>query len=85
MTRLLLEVQNLSTIFKTDEGIIRAVNDVSFGINKNESLGIVGESGCGKSVTNLSLMGLIPSAPGKIIKGKVFYKGRECLGGGIIA
>ncbi|NLJ05245.1 MAG: ATP-binding cassette domain-containing protein, partial [Exilispira sp.] len=58
---ILLKVNDLRTIFKTDEGIVRAVNGVSFIVNKQETIGIVGESGCGKSVTNLSLMGLIPS------------------------
>ncbi len=77
--KLLMEVKDLKTIFKTDEGIVRAVNGVSFYINKNESLGIVGESGCGKSVTNLSLMGLIPQPPGKIINGSVMFEGREIL------
>lgn len=77
--KLLMKVKDLKTIFKTDEGIVRAVNGVSFHINKNESLGIVGESGCGKSVTNLSLMGLIPQPPGKIADGSVIFEGREIL------
>ncbi len=76
---LLMEVKNLKTIFRTDEGIVKAVNGVSFNIKKNESLGIVGESGCGKSVTNLSIMGLIPQPPGKIIDGEVLFEGKDIL------
>ncbi len=76
---LLMEVKNLKTIFKTDEGIVNAVNGVSFYLNKKETLGIVGESGCGKSVTNLSIMGLIPQPPGKIVNGDVFFEGKEIL------
>jgi oligopeptide transport system ATP-binding protein len=75
----LIDVKNLKTIFKTDEGIVQAVNGVSFHVKKNESIGIVGESGCGKSVTNLSLMGLIPQPPGKIVDGSVVFEGREIL------
>lgn len=75
----LLEVKDLKTIFKTDEGIVHAVNGVSFYTNKRETLGIVGESGCGKSVTNLSLMGLIPSPPGKIISGEAIFDGVDIL------
>ncbi len=76
---ILLDVRNLKTVFKTDEGIVQAVNGVSFVVNKREILGIVGESGCGKSVTNLSLMGLIPSPPGKIVSGEAFFEGRDLL------
>jgi oligopeptide transport system ATP-binding protein len=76
---ILLEVKDLKTIFKTDEGIVQAVNGVSFYVNKRETLGIVGESGCGKSVTNLSLMGLIPSPPGKILNGEAIFDGTDLL------
>jgi oligopeptide transport system ATP-binding protein len=76
---ILLKVNDLKTIFKTDEGIVRAVNGVSFVVNKQETIGIVGESGCGKSVTNLSLMGLIPSPPGKIISGEALFDGLDLL------
>lgn len=76
---ILLKVNDLRTIFKTDEGIVRAVNGVSFVVNKQETIGIVGESGCGKSVTNLSLMGLIPSPPGKIISGEALFDGLDLL------
>ncbi|HPO60370.1 MAG TPA: ABC transporter ATP-binding protein [Exilispira sp.] len=76
---ILLKVNDLRTIFKTDEGIVRAVNGVSFIVNKQETIGIVGESGCGKSVTNLSLMGLIPSPPGKIISGEALFDELDLL------
>ncbi|MCO5231490.1 MAG: ABC transporter ATP-binding protein [Chitinophagales bacterium] len=73
MSELLLEVKNLVTEFNTENGIVKAVNDVSFQINKKEIVGIVGESGSGKSVTSLSLMRLIPSPPGKITQGEMLY------------
>lgn len=74
---MLLEVKNLVTQFKTEEGTTTAVNDVSFEIYRGETVGIVGESGSGKSVTCLSLMRLIPNPPGKIIGGQMLYHGRE--------
>ena len=61
----LLEVQGLETTFKTPDGTVHAVNGVSFELQEGETLGVVGESGCGKSVTMLSILGLIPSPPGK--------------------
>ena len=63
----ILQVQELQTHFLTDEGVVKAVDKVSFDLKYGETLGIVGESGCGKSVTNLSIMKLIPSPPGKIV------------------
>ena len=60
----ILEVKNLSTFFKTDEGVVKAVQGISFDLARGETLGVVGESGCGKSVASLSLMRLIPSPPG---------------------
>lgn len=75
----LLAVKNLKTVFKTDEGILNAVNGVSFSLNSGEVLGIVGESGCGKSVTCLSILGLIPSPPGKITGGEAYFEGKEIL------
>lgn len=62
----LLDVRNLETQFKTQDGIVKAVNNVSFYVNRGETLGIVGESGSGKSVTSLSIMRLIPNPPGRI-------------------
>lgn len=76
---ILLDVRNLTTSFKTDEGIIRAVDDVSFTLKKGQTLGIVGESGCGKSVTSLSIMRLIPTPPGEIESGEILYKGQDLL------
>ncbi len=75
----ILKVDNLKTYFNTDDGIVRAVDGVSFDLHAGETLGIVGESGSGKSVTNLSIMKLIPSPPGKIIGGKVLFSGKSIL------
>lgn len=72
-TMKLLEVKNLKTYFTTEEGTTKAVDDVSFTINRGETVGIVGESGSGKSVTSLSIMQLIPSPPGKIVSGEIWY------------
>lgn len=69
----LLDVENLQTYFYTFEGVAKAVDDVSFHVNKGEVLGIVGESGCGKSVTAQSIMRLIPVPPGKIEQGKILF------------
>src|ERR1700712_5403037 len=74
----LLEVENLQTHFRTPEGINRAVDGVSFHVNEGETLAIVGESGCGKSVTAMSLMRLIPEPPGKIA-GSVRFRGTDLL------
>ena len=70
-TRRVLDVRNLRTQFHTRAGIVFAVDDVSFSVGEGETVGIVGESGCGKSVTSLSIMKLIPSPPGKIVGGEV--------------
>ena len=75
----LLEVENLRTSFHSRNGIVRAVNDVSFHIEKGETLGIVGESGSGKSVTCYSLMGLIPQPPGRIESGRALFDGTDLL------
>ena len=72
-----LEVKNLRTAFRVETGQLIAVDDVSFSVKAGETIGIVGESGCGKSVTSLSIMGLIPQPPGKIIGGSINYKGRD--------
>jgi len=73
----LLEVNNLKTHFFTDDGVVKAVDGVSFSIGRGETLGLVGESGCGKSITALSLMRLIPQPPGKIVEGSILYTGGE--------
>ncbi len=75
----LLEVKNLKTQFFTQDGIVHAVNGVSFHVEEGETLGIVGESGCGKSVSVLSVMRLIPQPPGKIVGGEVLFDGRDLL------
>ena len=74
-----LEVKNLRTAFRTENGQLIAVDDVSFSVKAGETIGIVGESGCGKSVTSLSIMGLIPNPPGKIIGGSINYKGKDLV------
>ena len=73
----LLEVNDLRTHFFTREGTVRAVDGVSFAVEKGKTLGIVGESGCGKSVTALSIMGLIPKPPAKIVSGEVLFEGQR--------
>ncbi|MBI2525582.1 MAG: ABC transporter ATP-binding protein [Candidatus Rokubacteria bacterium] len=75
MAERLLDVKNLKTYFFTDEGTVRAVDGVDLYIDKGETLGIVGESGCGKSVTALSIMKLIPQPPGRIVEGEIRYGG----------
>ena len=72
-----LEIKNLKTFFYTDEGVVKSVNDVSYYVNKGETLGVVGESGCGKSVTAMSILRLIPQPPGKIVGGEILFKGRD--------
>jgi oligopeptide/dipeptide ABC transporter ATP-binding protein len=72
----LLEVRDLRTSFKTSDGLVRAVDGVDFHVDRGEILGLVGESGCGKSVTSLSLMGLVPK-PGKVDAGQVLFDGRD--------
>lgn len=75
----LLKVEGLSVAFQTEQGLLRAVDDVSFTVQAGKTLGIVGESGCGKSVTSLSIMRLIPSPPGQIEKGQVLFDGKSLL------
>ena len=75
----LLDVANLKTQFFTQDGVVKAVDGVSFYLNPGETLGIVGESGCGKSITALSLMRLIPTPPGKIVDGKIVFQGDNIL------
>jgi oligopeptide/dipeptide ABC transporter ATP-binding protein len=75
----LLSAESVSTHFFTEEGVARAVQDVSFSIKKGKTFALVGESGCGKSVTALSIMRLIPDPPGKIVGGKIMFRGRSLL------
>jgi oligopeptide/dipeptide ABC transporter ATP-binding protein len=74
-----LEVRNLKTSFFTEGGEVRAVDDVSFDVFRGRTLGIVGESGCGKSVTSLSIMRLIPNPPGRIVGGQILYQGKDLV------
>ncbi|MBI4765578.1 MAG: ABC transporter ATP-binding protein [Deltaproteobacteria bacterium] len=75
----LLQVKNLQTVFNTEYGTINAVDGISYDLREGETLGLVGESGCGKSVSALSIMGLIPSPPGKVVNGEVNFNGRDLL------
>ena len=75
----LLDIENLSVHFHIPEGVARAVDGVSFNLAPGETIGLVGESGCGKSVTSLSILGLIPSPPGKIESGKIRFNGQNLL------
>jgi oligopeptide transport system ATP-binding protein len=75
----LIEVNDLKTRFFTQDGVVHAVNGISYHVDEGETLGIVGESGCGKSVSVLSVMRLIPTPPGKIVGGEVWFEGRDLL------
>ena len=75
----LLEVNNLRTYFDSEDGVVKAVDDISFELKRGETLGIVGESGSGKSVTNLSIIRLIPSPPGQIVSGSLIFDGIDLL------
>lgn len=77
MNSSILRVEGLKTTFFTDNGEVPAVDGIDFSVAEGEVLGIVGESGCGKSVTSLSIMGLLPSPPGKIVGGHIYYKGED--------
>jgi peptide/nickel transport system ATP-binding protein len=79
MAERLLEIKGLKTHFFTEEGVVRAVDGVDLHIDRGETLGIVGESGCGKTVTALSVMKLIPMPPGKIVEGQMLYEGRDLV------
>ncbi|MFL0250832.1 ABC transporter ATP-binding protein [Clostridium neuense] len=79
MAKELLEVKNLCTYFYTQSGVVKSVNDVSFNIRQGETVCVVGESGCGKSVTSMSILKLIPSPPGKIVSGEIIFKGKNLL------
>lgn len=75
----LMEIRGLKTVFSSSEGTAAAVDDVSFDIGYGETLGMVGESGCGKSVTSLSILRLVPSPPGRIVGGSVLFEGEDLL------
>src|SRR3954469_20943610 len=75
----LLEIQNLNVAFETSRGDVRPVRDVSMTIYPGQTLAVVGESGCGKSVTAMSILRLIPSPPGKVLGGRVLFEGRDLL------
>ncbi|HEV7645965.1 MAG TPA: ABC transporter ATP-binding protein [Pyrinomonadaceae bacterium] len=75
----ILSVTDLRTYFQTDDGIVKAVDGITFELKKGETLGIVGESGSGKSVTNLSIIRLIPEPPGKIVAGEIIFDGRNIM------
>lgn len=79
MAKDLVEFKNLKTFFYTEGGVVKAVNDVSFRIKQGETVGVVGESGCGKSVTAMSLMRLIPNPPGVIEGGQILFEGKDVL------
>ena len=75
----LLEIKKLQTHFFTDDGVVKAVNDVSFPIYKGKTLGVVGESGCGKSLTALSIARLLPTPPAEVESGEILFDGRNVL------
>jgi oligopeptide transport system ATP-binding protein len=77
--QVILRVEDLRTHFDTDEGVVKAVDGVSFALRRGETLGVVGESGSGKSVTSLSLLKLIPSPPGRIVSGRALFHGQDLL------
>ena len=75
----LLKIENLSTFFYTGRGVVKAVDNLNLDISKGETLGLVGESGCGKSVTALSIMHLIQEPPGKIVNGRILFDGEDLI------
>src|SRR3990172_8067943 len=75
----LLNVHELKTYFYTQSGVVQAVNGISYSLDQGEAVGLVGESGCGKSVSVLSLLKLIPSPPGRIVGGRAIFAGRDLL------
>ena len=77
---MLLRIKDLNTYFYTNEGVVKAVDNISLTIPKGESVGLVGESGCGKTVTAYSVLQLVPRPPGKIVSGQIFFKGTDLLG-----
>ncbi|MFZ5816032.1 MAG: ABC transporter ATP-binding protein [Bacillota bacterium] len=79
MSEKLVEIRNLKTHYYTEDGVVRAVDGVNLYIKRGETLGVVGESGCGKSVTSLSIMRLIPNPPGKIVDGEILFEGEDLV------
>ena len=79
MPQPLLEIKNLKTHFFTREGIVKAVDGVDLVLNEGETLGLVGESGCGKSMTALSVMRLVPEPMGQIVEGAIFFEGKDLV------
>ncbi|MBI3515972.1 MAG: ABC transporter ATP-binding protein, partial [Proteobacteria bacterium] len=79
MAEPILELDDLKTHFFTRDGVVRAVDGVSYSLAKGETLGVVGESGCGKSVTALSILRLVPSPPGRIVSGAIRFQGHDLL------
>ena len=79
MADYMLQVKGLKTYYYTEEGVVPAVDGLDFEVAQGETFAIVGESGCGKSVTSLSILGLIPNPPGKIIAGEILYNGEDLL------
>ncbi len=75
----LLELKNLHTYFFLDHSVVKAVNGVEFSIGKGKTLGLVGESGCGKTVTGLSILRLVPQPPGRIVRGQILLEGKDLL------
>src|ERR1051326_9488002 len=75
----ILSVRNLQTHFYSEEGLVKAVDGISFDLKRGETLGIVGESGSGKSVTNLSILRLIPYPPGKVVGGEVIFDNKDLM------
>jgi peptide/nickel transport system ATP-binding protein len=79
MAERLLEIRGLKTHFSSDEGTVHAVDGVDLAVERGETLGLVGESGCGKSVTAMSVLKLIPTPPGRIVDGRILWRGRDIV------
>src|SRR3954470_18964575 len=79
MAESIIQVRNLSVEFRTDEGVIKAVKNISFDIPRGKTVGLVGESGSGKSVSSLAVMRLIPNPPGKVTSGSITYENQDLL------
>ena len=79
MAENVLEIKDLATYFYTETGVVKAVDGISYELEQGEILGIVGESGCGKSVSALSVMRLVPYPPGRIVRGQVLFEGEDLI------